>query len=48
VPLEAYPRIEQGGVILKESTAAREFRAFLMGPGGRRILKEYGFFLPEN
>jgi molybdate transport system substrate-binding protein len=48
VPLEAYPKIEQGGVILKESKAAREFRSFLMAAGGRRILKEYGFFLPEN
>ena len=48
VPLEAYPRIEQGGVILKESKAAREFRSFLLEAGGRRILKEYGFFLPEN
>jgi molybdate transport system substrate-binding protein len=48
VPGTAYPRIEQGGVILKESPAAREFRAFLMGAGGRRILKEYGFSVPEN
>jgi molybdate transport system substrate-binding protein len=48
VPLEAYPRIEQGGVILKDSKAAREFRSFLLAAGGRRILKEYGFFLPEK
>ena len=48
VPAEAYPKIEQGGVILKDSNAAREFRAFLLAAGGRRILKEYGFSLPEN
>jgi len=46
VPLEAYPKMEQGGVILKDSKAAREFRSFLLGAGGRRILKEYGFSLP--
>jgi molybdate transport system substrate-binding protein len=48
VPAEAYPKIEQGGVILKDSNAAREFRAFLLAAAGRRILKEYGFSLPEN
>jgi molybdate transport system substrate-binding protein len=48
VPATAYPKIEQGGVILKESPAARELRALLMGAGGRRILKEYGFSVPEN
>ena len=46
VPGAAYPKIEQGGVILKDSKAAREFRSFLLGAGGRRILKEYGFSLP--
>jgi molybdate transport system substrate-binding protein len=46
VPREAYPRIEQGGVILKESAAAREFRSFLLDAPGRRILKQYGFYLP--
>jgi molybdate transport system substrate-binding protein len=46
IPPEAYPKIEQGGVILKDSKAAREFRAFLMAAGARRILKQYGFSLP--
>jgi len=46
IPLEAYPRMEQGGIILKDSKAAREFRAFLLSAGGRRILKQYGFFVP--
>jgi molybdate transport system substrate-binding protein len=48
VPAEAYPKIEQGGVILRDSKAAREFRSFLLVAGARRVLKEYGFSLPEN
>ena len=46
VPGTAYPKIEQGGLILKDSKAAREFRSFLLGAVARRILKEYGFSLP--
>jgi molybdate transport system substrate-binding protein len=46
VPLDAYPRMEQGGVILKDSEPAREFRAWLLAPAGRRLLKQYGFYLP--
>jgi molybdate transport system substrate-binding protein len=48
VPATAYPRIEQGGVILRDSKDAREFRSFLLDEGGRRILKKYGFSLPAN
>jgi len=48
VPIGAYPEIEQGGVILKDSKAAREFRSFLLDEVGRRILKKYGFSLPAN
>jgi len=47
VPLQAYTKMEQGGVILKDSTAAREFRAWLVAPAGRAILKRYGFYLPD-
>ena len=46
VPPSAYPRLEQGGAILKASRnpdAARAFRAYLLGPEGRAILKRYGF-----
>lgn len=49
VPLEAYPTMEQGGVILnwaRNRKAADAFRAFVAGPGGRKILKQYGFVLP--
>jgi len=46
VPRDAYPRIRQGGAILKwtkNPEAAQAFRAFLLGPEGRAILKRYGF-----
>jgi len=46
IPPEACPKIEQGGVILKDSNAAREFRSFLLGAGARGVLKQYGFSLP--
>ncbi|HYW48820.1 MAG TPA: molybdate ABC transporter substrate-binding protein [Bryobacteraceae bacterium] len=46
IPLDAYPKLEQGGVILKDSAAAREFRSWLLAPAGRAILKQYGFYLP--
>jgi molybdate transport system substrate-binding protein len=46
VPVSAYPKIEQGGVILKDSPEAREFREWLLGPSGRSLLKQYGFSLP--
>jgi molybdate transport system substrate-binding protein len=49
VPLDSYPPIEQGGVILKwaaDRRAAEQLRDFLTGPDGRRILERYGFRLP--
>jgi molybdate transport system substrate-binding protein len=46
IPLDAYPRLEQGGILLKDSNAARDFRVFLLSADGRRILKQYGFFVP--
>ena len=51
IPLDAYPKMEQGGMILKRSVKAREacdFRDFLLSDHGRGVLKQYGFFLPEN
>jgi molybdate transport system substrate-binding protein len=49
VPQEAYPRIEQGGVILSRAPAglAAQFRAFLLSEPARRILQQYGFAVPE-
>lgn len=49
VPIEMYPRIDQGGVILKgavDMDAARRVRSFLMSEEARSILRRYGFFLP--
>ncbi len=48
VPADAYPRMEQGGIILswvKDQEAAEAFRAFLLGQEGRGILRCYGFSL---
>jgi molybdate transport system substrate-binding protein len=50
IPAEAYPRLEQGGLLLKgakEADAARAFRDFVLGPRGRDVLKRHGFHLPE-
>ena len=51
VSLDAYPKLEQGGVILKSAKnieGARAFRDFVLSEQGRAILKRYGFFLPEK
>lgn len=51
IPLDAYPQMEQGGMILKwtkDADAARAFRDFVLGKHGRDVLKRYGFFLPEK
>ena len=51
VPLAAYPRIVQGGVILRwaaDVEAARALRTFLVGADGRAVLEQYGFFMPEE
>lgn len=49
VPLDAYPTIEQGCVIMNEAVdraATESFRDYVAGPRGRGILREYGFILP--
>ena len=49
VPMDAYPKMEQGGMIVKwtkQPDAARVFRDFVVGQHGREVLKRYGFFLP--
>ena len=51
VPLEAYPRLEQGGVILKWSQSpesARAFRQFLVSGEGVETLRRFGFSLPDK
>jgi molybdate transport system substrate-binding protein len=49
LPPDSYPKMEQGGIILKSSkqaALAQQFRAFLLGEQARSILKRYGFYLP--
>ncbi len=49
IPVEAYPSLEQGAVILKQSKnqeAARRFLEFLQGSQGQDIMRRYGFMLP--
>ncbi len=51
VPLNAYPRREQGGVILswaQDRAAAEAFRDFVLSEGGRAILLRHGFQFREN
>jgi molybdate transport system substrate-binding protein len=50
VPLDAYPRREQGGVILvwaQDRAAAEALRQFLLGDDGKAILRGYGFYTSE-
>jgi len=49
IPLAAYPRIEQGGVILswaRHPNAVRELRDYVMAPAGKAVLRRYGFSPP--
>lgn len=49
IPLDAYPRREQGGVILKwaqDPAAAQTLRAFILSDEGKAILRSYGFKMP--
>ena len=51
VPLDAYPRRVQGGVILswaQDRSAAEALRDFVLGEEGRTILRRYGFDMPEE
>jgi molybdate transport system substrate-binding protein len=51
VPQDAYPRIEQGGIVLKSAKnpeMARAFRDFVLGDRGREVLERYGFSLPRK
>jgi molybdate transport system substrate-binding protein len=48
IPVDQYPQIEQGGMIVKDSPRARAFRAFLSGVQAKGILRQYGFSAPEQ
>ncbi len=50
VPVDAYPRMDQGGVILRTAAdleAARAVRQFLLDDEGRATLERYGFALND-
>jgi molybdate transport system substrate-binding protein len=49
LPLDAYPQLEQGGVILnwaEDLESAHLLCTFLKEPEGKEILHRYGFMLP--
>jgi molybdate transport system substrate-binding protein len=51
VPLDAYPRRVQGGVIMswaQDRSAAGALRDFVLGEEGKTILRRYGFETPEE
>jgi molybdate transport system substrate-binding protein len=51
IPLAAYPRMEQGGAVLRrtnDAEAARALTAFVRGPQGRAVLQRFGFLLPGS
>jgi molybdate transport system substrate-binding protein len=51
IPIDSYPRIEQGGTILKWAKhidVAQSFRTYLIGAEGRAVLQHFGFALPEH
>lgn len=51
IPQEAYPKIDQGGVIFswaQDPGAAEQLKAFLLGEHGRAILARYGFDFPGD
>ena len=51
VPINAYPRREQGGVILswsQDKAAAEALRDFVLSEGGRAILRRHGFRFQEE
>ena len=51
IPLEAFPKLEQGGLVLsggKNAAAASVFRDFILSSNGRELLQKYGFILPPQ
>lgn len=51
VPLDAFPKLEQAGVICSGAAnraGAAQLREFLSSPAGRAVLKRFGFVLPDD
>jgi molybdate transport system substrate-binding protein len=48
IPADHYPTMEQGGIIVKDSAAARAFRDWMLSPAAAAVLRSYGFAVPER
>lgn len=51
IPVDTYPALEQGAIVLKKAenkSAARAFLEFVKAPAGRAILAKYGFEFPDK
>ena len=51
IPVETYPPIEQGAVVLtggKNQERAKAFLAFVQGAEGQAMMKRYGFVIPGD
>jgi molybdate transport system substrate-binding protein len=51
IPLDAYPRMLQGGIILKQTKnreAADKLRSYILSSEGHAIFKRFGFYMPEE
>ena len=51
IPVDMYPRLEQGGAILRRAAdldAARALRGFVLSADGQAILKQHGLFPPDR
>lgn len=51
IPLDAFPRLEQGGVVLaggKQKEGAGLLRTMITSQRGREVLQRYGFILPDE
>ncbi len=51
VPIDSYPVLEQGAVLLKAGknpTGAKAFLRYLQGPEGQSVMRRYGFVLPGS
>ncbi len=49
VPLDDFPRLDQGGVVLSSASdpdAARAVRGVMLSPAGVELLARHGFYLP--
>ena len=46
-PLSSYDPIEQQAVLVRDSTAGRQFMAFMRGPEMRALIRAHGYDVPD-